>query len=67
MQLYSKVGYDIKEIEQELGGKDSASWKKFVEWFHGQTGMIWIDKKTNEVKYLVYKFDWNRFKEKTGI
>lgn len=50
-------GYDAKEIAKELGKED---YQKFLKWHAGQTGEIYGG------KFIIYKWDWERYKDGLG-
>ena len=50
-------GYYLDDIKEELGIE---KYKKFLKWFVGQTGAI------HEEKFLVYKWDWERYQKGSG-
>jgi hypothetical protein len=51
-------GYEYKAVLKFLGPKA----QEFRNWFAGKTGGI-----TNKGKYVVYKYDFDKFLEFTGI
>ena len=46
-------GYSIDDIKAYLSHSE---WLRFSEWIGGQTGAV-----TKEGKFLVYKWDWDRY------
>lgn len=45
-------GYYLDDIKEYLGGKDSAHYKEFMDWYTGQIGYLDGD------KLIVYQYDF---------
>jgi len=53
--------YRIIDIKKELSKED---WKEFKSWIRGQTVMIGNNIISSEQEILVYKYDYDRWRQK---